>query len=171
MANLNPIVQELETRLTNAGREKLANGEPLNITYYVLSDDEVDYSLSSSAIESIPLFAPVRDETVGTRRRIIVGSETKPEIRTKDDVRNGDVFEPETVFGNEASDVDSKLGYIFASDDVSFFDVEEGDYPNATVPRYDYNNFVRGRSAAVSGTGQVLIAGVASGVSKIVNVS
>jgi hypothetical protein len=67
--------------LTKLGRQKLANGEPLNITQYAFGDTGVDYTLynpnhpsgSSSygtAITSLPMLEAVPDDNVFLRYRL-----------------------------------------------------------------------------------------------------
>jgi len=72
----------VEAILTNKGREKLANGQPLGITKFALSDDEVDYSLYNSShpngsefagavIQNLPSLEAAPEETQSMRYKLI----------------------------------------------------------------------------------------------------
>ena len=45
MAYLDNTTITVDAILTKKGREKLAAGQPLNITQFALGDDEIDYNL------------------------------------------------------------------------------------------------------------------------------
>lgn len=72
----------VEAILTNKGREKLANGRPLGITKFALSDDEVDYNLYNSShpngsefagavIQNTPSLEAPPEETQSMRYKLI----------------------------------------------------------------------------------------------------
>lgn len=72
----------VEAILTNKGREKLANGQPLGITKFALSDDEVDYRLYNSShpngsefagtvIQNTPSIEAPPEETQSMRYKLI----------------------------------------------------------------------------------------------------
>jgi hypothetical protein len=82
MGFLNTKEITVEAILTNKGREKLANGQPLGITKFALSDDEVDYSLYNSShpngsefagavIQNTPSLEAPPDETQSMRYKLI----------------------------------------------------------------------------------------------------
>jgi hypothetical protein len=82
MGFLNTQEITVEAILTNKGREKLANGQPLGITKFALSDDEVDYSLYNSShpngsefagavIQNLPSLEAPPEETQSMRYKLI----------------------------------------------------------------------------------------------------
>lgn len=79
---LNTAEITVEAILTSAGREKIANGNPLNITRFALADDEVDYNLyqadhpngsefAGDLILNMPLMEAFVDETQVMRYKLV----------------------------------------------------------------------------------------------------
>lgn len=72
----------VEAVLTKAGREKIANGDPLGVTRFALADDEVDYTLyrddhpngtefAGDIILNMPLMEAFVDETQVMRYKLV----------------------------------------------------------------------------------------------------
>jgi hypothetical protein len=71
----------VEAIITKKGRQKLASGEKLNITKFILGDDEIDYTLYNSthvkgptyydsAIRGIPITEACSDENLALRYKL-----------------------------------------------------------------------------------------------------
>ena len=82
MAYLNNATLTVDAILTKKGRELLAKGEGFNITQFAVADDEVDYSLYTTAhplgtdffgsiIENMPVLEASPDETQGMRFKLV----------------------------------------------------------------------------------------------------
>lgn len=82
MGYLNTKEITIEAVLTKAGREKIANGQPLGITRFALADDEVDYNLwrsdhpngsefAKDVISNLPLMEAFVDETQVMRHKLV----------------------------------------------------------------------------------------------------
>ena len=90
MAYLDNTTITVDAILTKKGREKLAAGQPLNITQFALGDDEIDYNLYStahpkgsafydSAILATPILEASPDETQALKYKLV----TLPKGTTK----------------------------------------------------------------------------------------
>lgn len=82
MAYLDNSTLTVDAILTKKGRELLAKGEGFNITQFALADDEVDYSLFTTAhplgtaffgsiIENMPVLEASPDETQNMRFKLV----------------------------------------------------------------------------------------------------
>lgn len=82
MGYLNPATLTVDAILTKKGRELLAKAEGFNITQFAISDDEVDYTLFTTAhplgtnffgsiIESLPIIEASPDETQNLRFKLV----------------------------------------------------------------------------------------------------
>ena len=90
MAYLDNTQITVEAIITKKGRQKLASGQPLNITKFALGDDEIDYTLYNSinrkgpnfydsAILALPITEATCDETQALRYKLV----TLPKGTTK----------------------------------------------------------------------------------------
>src|SRR3954465_11957639 len=82
MGYLNNNTITVDAILTKKGRELLAKGTGFNITQFAIADDEVDYSLWTTAhplgtnfygsvIENMPLVEASADETQSMRYKLV----------------------------------------------------------------------------------------------------
>jgi hypothetical protein len=82
MAYLDNTTITVDAILTKKGREKLAAGQPLNISQFALGDDEIDYTLFEpahpkgsafydSAILNLPITEASPDETLVLRHKLV----------------------------------------------------------------------------------------------------
>jgi len=82
MGYLNNATLTVDAILTKKGRELLAKGEGFNITQFAVADDEVDYTLYTTAhplgtdffgsiIENMPVLEASPDETQGMRFKLV----------------------------------------------------------------------------------------------------
>jgi hypothetical protein len=82
MAYLDNTTITVDAILTKKGREKLAAGQPLNITQFALGDDEIDYDLYDaghpkgsafydSAILATPILEASPDETQALKYKLV----------------------------------------------------------------------------------------------------
>jgi len=82
MAYLNNATLTVDAILTKKGRELLAKGQGFNITQFAVADDEVDYTLYTTAhplgtdffgntIENMPVLEASPDETQGMRFKLV----------------------------------------------------------------------------------------------------
>jgi len=82
MAYLDNTTITVDAILTKKGREKLAAGQPLNITQFALGDDEIDYELYDaghpkgsafydSAILATPILEASPDETQALKYKLV----------------------------------------------------------------------------------------------------
>jgi hypothetical protein len=90
MAYLDNTTITVDAILTKKGREKLAAGQPLNITQFALGDDEIDYNLYDTAhpkgsafydkaIIATPILEASPDETQALKYKLV----TLPKGTTK----------------------------------------------------------------------------------------
>jgi hypothetical protein len=93
MAYLDNSEITVDAILTKKGRQKLASGQSLNITYFALGDDEIDYTLYEpahpkgsayydSAIRAIPITEASPDETQVLRYRLVTFAKGTTQIPT-----------------------------------------------------------------------------------------
>ena len=91
MGYLNNATLTVDAILTKKGRELLAKGEGFNITQFAVSDDEVDYSLFTTAhplgtdffgsiIENLPVIEASPDETQNLRFKLVTLARGTKEI-------------------------------------------------------------------------------------------
>jgi hypothetical protein len=82
MGYLNPATLTVDAILTKKGRELLAKAEGFNITQFAVADDEVDYTLFTTAhplgtdffgsiIENLPVIEASPDETQNLRFKLV----------------------------------------------------------------------------------------------------
>jgi hypothetical protein len=108
MAYLDNTTITVDAILTKKGREKLAAGQPLNISQFALGDDEIDYDLYDaghpkgsafydSAILATPMLEASPDETQALKYKLV----TLPKGTTKLPVVsiNASVFSAKTTGG------------------------------------------------------------------------
>lgn len=91
MGYLNNATLTVDAILTKKGRELLAKGEGFNITQFAVSDDEVDYTLFTTAhplgtdffgsiIENLPVIEASPDETQNLRFKLVTLARGTKEI-------------------------------------------------------------------------------------------
>lgn len=157
MGHLDNSERVIEARLTALGRQRLAEGEGVDITQFALSDDEVDYELwqqnlpdedAGAIIENLPTFEAFTDETQSMRYKLITlerGSDRIPEISVPSDVstirltENSSTvtFSPSTVIDGDDTLLDETLGYAAILENGNIADLtatDNAEEPNATVP-------------------------------------
>jgi hypothetical protein len=97
MAYLDNSEITVEAIITKKGRQKLASGQPLNITKFALGDDEIDYALYNSSnlkgpayfnsvILGLPITEACSDETQAIRYRLVTlpkGTNQIPTVRLR----------------------------------------------------------------------------------------
>lgn len=123
---LNAKEQVVEAILTDKGREKLANGQPLGITKFALSDDEVDYGLynnshpngsefAGAVIQNMPTLEAFTDETQSMRYKLITLPASTVRlpvvtVPTQSIILEGDGFQAE-ITPNTRNGTNDQLGY------------------------------------------------------------
>jgi len=128
----------VEAVLTKAGREKLANGNSLNITRFALADDEIDYNLyrpdhpggsefASDIILNQPLFEAFVDETQVMRHKLVSlprDTERMPQITVSSESiilqGSGDQAEIRPITQNGSNDT---LGFTAVIEDAGIANV------------------------------------------------
>lgn len=160
MGHLDNTKTIVEARLTAEGRQALAEEGELNITQFVMADDEVDYGLwqesedddvAGDIIENTPLFEAFVDERQSMRFRLIalenevnqVPVISLPAGDSNLSLSEGDtqIFSPSTDLDGDETNLDDELGYTVIVEDrdfVSIDTVEDGgiEFEDATFPIY-----------------------------------
>ena len=143
----------VDTILTKKGRDLLSAGQPLNITKFALSDDEIDYSLWNTghpsgsdyygtAIESLPLIEAVPDESKLMKSKLVTlpaGTTTVPIIGTSiPNITFASVINSATAIGQAVAPFtqngnNDTLGYQFTIMDPQYFQYIQNVVPVGTV--------------------------------------
>jgi hypothetical protein len=143
----------VDTILTKKGRDLLSAGQPLNITKFALSDDEIDYSLWNTghpsgsdyygvAIESLPLIEAVPDESKLMKSKLVTlpaGTTTVPIIGTSiPNITFASVINSATAIGQSIAPFtqngnNDTLGYQFTIMDPQYFQYIQNVVPVGTT--------------------------------------
>lgn len=153
---INTKEQTVEAIITSKGREKLANGEPLGITKFALSDDEVDYSLYNSShpngsefagavIQNLPTMEAFTEQTQSMRYKLItlpISTVRLPvvSVASQSIVLEGDGFQSE-ITPNTKNGSNDQLGYtaILRDSTIATLNIASGgavSIETGTVPNF-----------------------------------
>jgi len=164
MGHLDNTERVVEARLTALGRQRLAEGDGLEITQFALSDDEVDYRLwqnnvpqqdAGAIIENLPTYEAFTDETQSMRYKLVSlepNSDEIPQIDIDSDLlvinldeqnqfSNGNQvdIDPTTTLDGQETGLDSTLGYTAILQDRTIADLQAApdsdvEEDSATIP-------------------------------------
>jgi len=162
----------VDATLTKRGRELLTSGNgKFNITKFAISDDEIDYNLTSEQIEKLPLREASINGDIELRHKLISNANqnvltvakivninyTSIELNANEDI----ILEPKTSNGT-----DMEAGYV-----VTLSNSNDSTYPNASLTTLISTNTLSTNTQYIGIGTKFRIVAKESLVESIVNVS